>query len=104
VTVMAMRQLGRRADVLDVVEAATALADRWPVGTQVRHEAGWTGRVVEADAPDFPALIHFRAYAVLGWQAGKPIWAVAVEWTVDRRPAVAWFRPHVLRRVKGADR
>jgi hypothetical protein len=103
-TVMAMRQLARQPDVLDVVEAAAALADRWPVGTTVRHESGWTGEVVEADAPDFPTLIHFRGYAVLGWQGGKPIWALAVEWQVDGRPAVAWYRPRVLRRVRGAAR
>lgn len=79
------------------------LAQRFPVGLQVRHVAGWTGQV----AGDFPGNVHggltggVHAHCLTGTRPSDA--AVCVEWTVDGRPAVAWYRPSVLAPVgKGA--
>jgi hypothetical protein len=100
-TVMAMRALDAPADV-DV--ELLNLSGRWPVGARVRHESGWTGTVAPTAPPDFPVLGHTAAHAVLGWQGSRSISAVAVTWIVDGYPAVAWYRPRVLRRLGRAAR
>lgn len=79
------------------------LAARWPVGMHVRHVAGWTGRVVH-DGPGNPhsgLTGGADAHCLTGTRPSDA--AVCVEWTVDGRPAVAWYRPAVLTPVgKGA--
>lgn len=73
------------------------LAQRWPVGLHVRHEWGWTGRVVH----DHPGNVHggltggTDAHCLTGTRAGDA--AICVTWTtVDGIAATAWYRPAVL--------
>lgn len=52
----------------DVRARLTDLAARYPAGTRVRHEAGWTARVVADDSGEHPgvALSAAPAHVVAG--------------------------------------
>lgn len=70
------------------------LAARWPVGTEVRHAAGWTGRVAD-DYPDNPFGLGLDvAHVVLGVRPSNT--AVCVEAVINGRPATVFYRPEVL--------
>lgn len=70
------------------------LAARWPVGTPVRHETGWTGTVTT----DVPGNVHGlgldAAHVLIGDMPDNV--AVCVEAVVNGVPCTAWYRPGVL--------
>lgn len=70
-----------------------AVAEKWPVGTAVRHEAGWTGQVV----PDFagnPSGLGLpgQAHCLVTTSTA----AVCVEATINGHITTVWYRPEVL--------
>lgn len=72
------------------------LAQRWPAGLHVRHEAGWTGRVV-ADRPGNPhggLTGGSDVHCLTGTRQADA--AVCVEAVINGVPCTAWYRPAVL--------
>lgn len=71
-----------------------AMAERWPVGAEVRHEAGWTGRVVHDFAGNPHGFGVDAAHGVLGFRPSNV--AVCVEATINGHLCTVWYRPDVL--------
>lgn len=91
-----------------VPEAAKALGDLeqdWPVGATVRHTAGggWTGEITCSDPygtdPTTPGILHDGAHTLLYLPPGPHGGAVCVTHQLHGETVVAWYMPHVLRRV-----
>lgn len=69
------------------------LANRFPVGMNVRHQDGWTGRVSfdfvgNPLGLDLPGEAHCLITTATS--------AVCVEATINGRLATVWYRPNVL--------
>jgi hypothetical protein len=78
----------------EAAEVLTRLGRDWPVGAAVRHVAGWTGEVYPASHCEVGVTGYTGAHAVMHRRAEG---LVSVLWQVDGRPAIAWYRPYVLR-------
>lgn len=92
-----------RAVALETLQGLRELSEQWPEHARVRHVNGWIGTIVDGDSLRFTAPI-----SVLGNSAHTLLWpsdhprarAVCVAHEIDGIPVIAWYRPHVLRRVE----